>query len=645
MNMNKISLFTGLAAIGSCLLFSCQKEVDNFQPAQDSIFKDGLRTYTCVIANQEDSKVSVDAAGKTAWEDGDRILIHGRYVADNMIVPLDESTFSGENKIASFEADLSGIRPQDSKLYVAYPADSYIGLSGSESSYNSYYSGFNDTNKPLMAGYLDGTTFKFYNLCGLFTFKVDGDYDGYIFEGNRAEIVGYDEYRVKIIQDSAPDFNHSKTAKPKTSITGTVTGDGTSLNYIYFPNGATFEHGFTLYFTKDGVIKDYITSSKSISVERGHQKNIGLIDSGVIHTRAMTLSAINAIDLNNHDGAIQAPANCYQLVRSSAYRDKIFKIWAVKGNDISQPITGIASLEVLWESRCEGSGTTTPGFIVKSLDFDKNHIYFQTPEGDNLKDGNGVIAAKDSEGNILWSWHIWVSYTDVTTISSPGLASTPVMDRNLGALKVSSKEAAAGTTAYGLLYQWGRKDPFLGARYENSGSAPGFVSAGERTFSVNSGQITLDNSIKNPMLIGYSVESEPEQKNWCTAETSDANFWSASSKTIYDPCPSGYRVMKRDSSLDVWKADDLSTVTGWFVSTSYYSFAFGDTDEAVVFPLAGYRDGSLTVSYPGVRAAVWSATSYDDNRARFLNIRTDSSTYQNARTGKGRSYSVRCVAE
>jgi hypothetical protein len=62
----------------------------------------------------------------------------------------------------------------------------------------------------------------------------------------------------------------------------------------------------------------------------------------------------------------------------------------------------------------------------------------------------------DADGVILWSWHIWLVQDQIgynTYANNAGV----LMDRNLGA--TSAIEYDSGTI--GLLYQWGRKDPFL----------------------------------------------------------------------------------------------------------------------------------------------------------------------------------------
>ncbi|RXM38811.1 T9SS C-terminal target domain-containing protein [Chryseobacterium sp. CH21] len=107
------------------------------------------------------------------------------------------------------------------------------------------------------------------------------------------------------------------------------------------------------------------------------------------------------------------------------------------------------------------------------------------------KKGNAVIAFKVN-GEIYWSWHIWVtddptngtsykSFNNVKRMKSDGTTEVipdidwKWMDRNLGAL-TKSITASEWNRNIGLLYQWGRKDPIppLVTRgndfYEASGS-------------------------------------------------------------------------------------------------------------------------------------------------------------------------------
>ena len=142
-------------------------------------------------------------------------------------------------------------------------------------------------------------------------------------------------------------------------------------------------------------------------------------------------------------------ANCYILNRSGSYC-----IAAVKGNDSEAWLTKAESAEILWET----FGTSTvpkDGDLIKSVSYKDGYIAFQT--ADTFKEGNAVVAAKDVEGNILWSWHIWMTDQPQEHVYNNNAGT--MMDRNLGAVSAVSGDVGA----IGLLYQWGRKDPFLNA--------------------------------------------------------------------------------------------------------------------------------------------------------------------------------------
>ena len=98
------------------------------------------------------------------------------------------------------------------------------------------------------------------------------------------------------------------------------------------------------------------------------------------------------------------------------------------------------------------------GSIIKSVSVDGDAIRFETPE--ELKNGNALIAAKNEYGTILWSWHIWVckDYDPVATAHVYNNNAGTMMDRNLGATSTTQN----AVQSLGLMYQWGRKDPFLG---------------------------------------------------------------------------------------------------------------------------------------------------------------------------------------
>ena len=146
------------------------------------------------------------------------------------------------------------------------------------------------------------------------------------------------------------------------------------------------------------------------------------------------LNVSSATDLSS-----SASANCYIVSNAGLYKFK-----TVKGNS-SESVGNVASAAILWET----FGTSeTPECLdlIKAVDYENGYLAFQT--ADTFKEGNAVIAAKDADGNILWSWHIWLTdqpqgqvyYNDAGTM----------MDRNLG----STSATPGDVGALGLLYQW-----------------------------------------------------------------------------------------------------------------------------------------------------------------------------------------------
>jgi hypothetical protein len=243
-----------------------------------------------------------------------------------------------------------------------------------------------------------------------------------------------------------------------------------------------------------------------------------------------------------------------------------------------------------------------------------------------------VIAAKDAGGVILWSWHIWVPATAIAT-NTYGLLAKPLMDRNLGALVAATEAEGAPVESFGLTYQWGRKDPYPGPKAVNTSSN---ATVAGKALEVAAAQITLEESIANPTLMGHK-----DNEDWLS--TPDNTLWNNDAKSMYDPCPPGYRVPACDPEQPMWSSD-LSTVAGWGVDADKYLFKMGNP--AAVFPFAGNRDdygvGSMTHAYD--RAVIWAAQNENDVKGKMLNVR-GTSTHALGSAPKARAGSVRCVAE
>ena len=233
-----------------------------------------------------------------------------------------------------------------------------------------------------------------------------------------------------------------------------------------------------------------------------------------------------------------SPANCYIVTNAGEY---IFK--TLKGNS-SESVGSVASAEVLWETFGTHKAPEV-GDLVKDVSYNNGEITFKATD----RKGNAVIAAKDAAGNILWSWHIWLTDQPVEKVY-PSTAT--MMDRNLGAISASSGNV--GTI--GLKYQWGRKDPFLGAASHNFNVEAKSTIAWPPSEESSATTGTILYATEHPTtFIDRSAEHTNEDWYYTGNKSTDNTRWTTSdkAKSIYDPCPAGWRVP--DDYKDVLNAD------------------------------------------------------------------------------------------
>ena len=347
--------------------------------------------------------------------------------------------------------------------------------------------------------------------------------------------------------------------------------------------------------------------------------------------QTIRIAQLPAIDeLGPKNLSKKGAANSYIVTEAGEY-----KFWAVKGNSGIE--VNPASVEVLWET-WNNAEEVTANSVVASVSVQGSYVVFSTPE--TLKPGNAVIAAKDAGGAILWSWHIWVPATEIVT-ADYGIYPAPMMDRNLGALVAATADAEAPVESFGLTYQWGRKDPFPGPKAVKSGDNATVAGVAVSTKPGNGTSaescMTVEETIANPTVLGFTQNGD-----WLPAELADNTLWQNEVKTMYDPCPPGYRVPARDTE-SAFHSSDLSTATGWQDNAANNWFALGDP--LAVFPYAGYRDdyspGGMTHAYD--RGAYWTAYASQAAKAYYVNVRTGSA-HARAEAGKSRAGSVRCVS-
>lgn len=627
-----------LALAALAMAFSCQKTENSPEPASEPV----VRTFTCTFA-QPDTKLAIDDDnGKTTWEVGDKIMIHGGTDgAARQLVTLAAGDISADGKSATISVTIDPYDRSDasvkSKYYAQYPGN--LVPTG-----NMYYECcFNATNDKLMAACDVDGAFVFYNLCGIISYKVSGDFDQVVFSGNNNETVGYsDYYQVRVRNNnSGMEVNYHKpgngfsTNTAAKSITAAVVADGTTVNTICIPNPAGFSGGFTMKFMKGGALVKTLSTTSNVALTHGQYRPMGDVTAYLKtyvpptkHDNEIGVVVATATDLGS-----SATANCYVV---SSAGDYMFK--AVKGNS-STVVGTVASVAILWET-WNTAETVTANSVIAAADYDLQsgedpYIVFKTPA--TLKPGNALVAAKDEGGNILWSWHIWVPATPFTA-DTFGISSVKVMSRNLGALvdTVIPAEGTVDIRSVGLYYQWGRKDPFVGYKWDNPDIEVNVSGSSGRNMSKANAAITLATSIANPTtFVAFKGD-------WLSAH--DNTLWGkGAAKTIYDPCPAGYRVPAYNTGDPMWQK--VVDIPGFEANAAARAWKLG----TAVFTMAGFYDYDGGMSHAYDRTFYWNnANNSNEDYGETQYVYYDSGTWK-SEPGWGKRKAcaapIRCVAE
>jgi uncharacterized protein (TIGR02145 family) len=235
------------------------------------------------------------------------------------------------------------------------------------------------------------------------------------------------------------------------------------------------------------------------------------------------------------------------------------------------------------------------GDLIASVSYKNGYIRFSTPE--IFRDGNALIAARNSNGTILWSWHIWCAedgWGEQVYYNDAGI----MMDRNLGATSATPGDVGA----LGLMYQWGRKDPFMGP----SSIWSSVQAASTGTWSIIRSQY--------PNVVLPAAKAETNPTTFYTSTFLPNGSW-LSTKTAYDPCPIGWRVPDGGEN-GVWaKAIGTSSLGSLsFDRTNIginFTGVFAETD-TIWYPASGYISGGsgelFAVSSQG---HYWSCSTYE----------------------------------
>lgn len=338
-------------------------------------------------------------------------------------------------------------------------------------------------------------------------------------------------------------------------------------------------------------------------------------------------------------------ANCYIVSKTGVYKFK-----SVKGNG-NTSVGAVSKVEVLWET-FGTSVSPEPGELVSAVSFRDGYIVFQCHK--IFYEGNAVVAAKDAAGNILWSWHLW--FTDLpqsqTYYNNAGI----VMDRNLGATSATPGEVGA----IGLLYQWGRKDPFLGSSSISTASKAASTLEWPSAVRSNSEYGTIDYATAHPTTF---ISGNFSNYDWyyTGSESTDNTRWTTSdkAKSIYDPCPAGWRVPDGGKN-GIWSKAVGATSFNWEFDDSNLGMDFlGKLGTlSIWYPASGHMNGGALEGV-GQHGLYWSSNNpsgqyeYEANSFVFGPVLKFGIVYYDINDGQPTSasfdrdygFSVRCSRE
>lgn len=264
-------------------------------------------------------------------------------------------------------------------------------------------------------------------------------------------------------------------------------------------------------------------------------------------------------------------ANCYIINSAGQYKFPVIKGNGQKGVILSGDTAELPDAKyakVVWQD----------GNLISSVGVNKGFVVFETYE--SWKKGNAVVAVTDDAGTILWSWHIWstdyvLGTNDVTVYNHSKSRAYKMMSLTLGEV---------GSTA--PFYQFGRKDPF------------------PKNVTNVSSNGSLSKSIQNPDVYygngGYDWCSDSRSDWWDAGYKSYSSSSSSTAsvlkgnKTIYDPCPVGYRVPPDDAFTNFTRTGQNTEIESEINSPNPDMYSFWNNSNSYYFYTG---DGSSTVRF------------------------------------------------
>lgn len=242
---------------------------------------------------------------------------------------------------------------------------------------------------------------------------------------------------------------------------------------------------------------------------------------------------------------------------------------------------------------------------------DCNYIQFNVNEVPSTG-ANVILHGSSTMTEEYWSWHIWLWPHDLSPVE---ITNATGVKYNIMPVNLASKYDSDGTHIKNWFYQWGRPNPMLlpSAWNSKTNHTPGSITKASKASNLQEG-------LANPSTFYYNsaspynwFDTKSYYNLWDAACTGTDNSDNDTIKTVYDPCPVG------------WKVPNGNTFTGFSLLSSAngivkFTRYSGDT-VGVGFPMSGYRNNSAGSLYGvGSDGYVWLSSAYSQDYAYYLSF-------------------------